>query len=89
MTHETFQQFQRAAIPWTALIAAIGLAWNMAGQLIAVRDDILSHCHAVELRIAGIEQWRLNHEASDTRSDAMVLRIEDRLIAIEKAVKKP
>lgn len=73
MTDE-YKYLVHKAIPWTAVIAAIGLAWTMAGSLISVRDDILSHCHSVELRITGLEVWRAGHEAEDERRHAELTR---------------
>jgi hypothetical protein len=85
MTNEQIRTLRNTAVPWSAVIAAIAFAWSAVGQLIAVRDDILDHCHGVELRVTAIESWRLNHEADDSRIAAMLMRIERRLSKVEPA----
>jgi hypothetical protein len=67
MTNEQLSNLKSAAIPWTTVIAAVGLAWSAVGQLIAVRDDLLDHCHAVDVRLSNIEQWRVMHDARDSQ----------------------
>ena len=66
MTNERVAQL-RSAIPWSAVIAAVAFGWSAVGQLVSVRDDILSHCHAVELRVSNMEAWRSMHDARDTQ----------------------
>ena len=77
MTNEQIGYIRRAAIPWTAIIAAVGLAWTMVGQLVAVRDDILAHCAAVDRRISIIEEWRVHSDREHAELSRSIERLRE------------
>lgn len=75
MTNEQIGKFRREALPWGAIIASVAFAWSAVGQLVAVRDDLLNSCHAMDVRVTRTEQWVTMHEQVDNQFRVQVIEL--------------
>ena len=87
MTHEQFGRWRREALPWGAIVAAVAFGWSAVGQLIDVRDDLLDHCHSMDVRITRSEQWQRMHESVDDQFRSQVVELMRSLHEIQKDLK--
>jgi hypothetical protein len=65
--------------PLAAIISAASLAWYISVSWVNFRDTVFSSCHAIELRVASVEAYRLAHELGDVERYRALIRLEDRM----------
>jgi hypothetical protein len=69
----------RREITVGSILAAAALAWTLATAWTGFRDDIYDHTHDLDVRVVGLEQYRLNHATAASEWYTRITRAEQRI----------
>ena len=72
------------AVPFTAIIAAAALLWNVGSFLVNTGNSVLNHLHSIDVRLTAIESYRGADSAAAGERVDRIDRIESRLERLER-----